>query len=69
LEPEGKIVSGAKGSIVTDGIAAEAKEAVGGFFIVNVETLDEAVRIAQTSPMFQYGGQLEVRRIAQLASA
>ncbi len=69
LEPEGKIVSGPNGSIVTDGIAAEAKEAVGGFFIVNVETMEEAVRIAQTSPMFNYGGQLEVRRIAQLASA
>jgi hypothetical protein len=69
LGPEGKIVSGPNGAIVTDGIAAEAKEAVGGFFIVNVETMEEAVRIAQTSPMFKHGGQLEVRRIAQLGPA
>lgn len=66
LTPEGKIVSGPKGSVVSDGIAAESKEAVGGFFIVNVATMDEAVRIAQSSPMFRNGGQLEVRRIAQL---
>lgn len=67
LTPEGKIVSGPNGSMVSDGIAAESKEAVGGFFIVNVATMDEAVRIAQSSPMFKNGGQLEVRRIAQLA--
>ena len=66
LTPEGKLVSGKNGSMVTDGIAAESKEAVGGFFIVNVETMDEAVRIAQSSPMFNYGGQLEVRQIAEL---
>jgi hypothetical protein len=65
--PEGKIVSGPNGSMVSDGIAAESKEAVGGFFIVNVSSMEEAVRIAQSSPMFGNGGQLEVRRIAQLA--
>ncbi len=66
LTPEGKIVSGGNGSIVSDGIAAESKEAVGGFFIVNVATMDEAVNIARTCPMFKHGGQLEVRQIAEL---
>jgi hypothetical protein len=66
LTPEGKIVSGPNGSVVSDSIAAESKEAVGGFFIVNVATMDEAVRIAQSAPMFSNGGQLEVRRIATL---
>ena len=64
LDPEGKIVSGP--NMMSDGIAAESKEAVGGFFIVNVATMDEAVRIAQSAPMFKNGGQLEVRRIATL---
>jgi len=68
LSPEGKIVSGPKGAVVSDGIAAESKEAVGGFFIVNAATMDEAVRIAQSAPMFGNGGQLEVRRIASLPS-
>jgi hypothetical protein len=66
LTPERKNVSGKQGSIVSDGIAAESKEAIGGFFIVNVATMDEAVNIARTCPMFNYGGQLEVRQIAEL---
>jgi hypothetical protein len=66
LTPESKIVSGINGTIVSDGIAAESKEAIGGFFIVNVSTMEEAVNIARTCPMFKYGGQLEVRRMAEL---
>jgi hypothetical protein len=66
LTPERKILSGKGGSIISDGIAAESKEAVGGFFIVSAATMDEAVTIARTCPMFSYGGQLEVRQIARL---
>ena len=67
LTPEGKIVSGKNGSVlVSDGIAAESKEAVGGFFIVNAATMDEAVNIARTCPMFKHDGKLEVRQIASL---
>jgi hypothetical protein len=66
LTPERKIVSGINGTIVSDGIAAESKEAVGGFFIISAATMDEAVNVARTCPMFKYGGQLEVRRLAEL---
>jgi hypothetical protein len=66
LTPERKIVSGKNGSIVSDSIAAESKEAVGGFFIVHAATMDEAVNIASSCPMFKHGGQLEVRQIAEL---
>lgn len=66
LTPEGKLVSGKSGSAISDGIAAESKEAIGGFFIVNAATMDEAVNIARTCPMFRYGGMLEVRQMAEL---
>jgi hypothetical protein len=66
LTPERKIVSGKNGSIISDGIAAESKEAVGGYFIVSAGTMEEALNIARTCPMFNYGGQLEVRQIAEL---
>jgi hypothetical protein len=66
LTSERKIVSGKNGSMVSDGIAAESKEAIGGFFIVNAATMDEAVNVARTCPIFKYGGQLEVRQIAEL---
>ena len=66
LTPEGKTLSGKNGSTVSDSIAAESKEAIGGFFIVNAATMDEAVNIARTCPMFNYGGMLEVRQMAEL---
>lgn len=66
LTPGGKIVSGKNGSIISDGIAAESKEAVGGFFIVNAATMEEAVDIARTCPAFNHGARLEVRQIANL---
>ena len=66
LTPGGKMVSGKNGSVISDGIAAESKEAVGGFFIVNAATMDEAVSIARTSPAFNHGARLEVRQIASL---
>lgn len=66
LTPETKIVSGANGGTVTDGAYAESKEAIGGFFILNVPTMEEAVSIARTCPIIKAGGMLEVRQIAEL---
>ena len=66
LTPEGKIVSGGDAVTVSDGVYAESKEAIGGVFILNVKTMDEAVEIARSSPMLKHGGRLEVRRIAAL---
>jgi len=64
LERRGAIVSGTNGRFVTDGPFAESKEAIGGYLVLNVETLDEAVAIAQTSPGLVYGGSIEVRPVA-----
>src|SRR4030095_2874730 len=50
LERRGAIVSGTNGRFVTDGPFAESKEAIAGYLVLDVETLDEAVAIAQTSP-------------------
>ncbi len=66
LASGGKLLSGKNGSVISDGIAAESKEAVGGFFIVNAASLDEAVAIARTNPAFDHGAILEVRQIANL---
>src|ERR1044072_8683854 len=60
LEREGKIVSG-KDRVVSDGPFAESKEAVGGYFLLDVGTMDEAVTIAQECPGLPYGGRVEVR--------
>ena len=64
LENEGKIVSGSRGRTVSDGPFAESKEAIGGYFILNVTDLDEAVEIAKQCPGLDIGLQVEVRPVA-----
>jgi hypothetical protein len=63
LEREGKIVSG-KNRVVSDGPFAESKETIGGYFLLKVGSLDEAVAIAQQCPGLPYGIRVEVRPIA-----
>ena len=65
LERRGAFVSGKDGRFVTDGPFAESKEAIGGYLLLDVETLDEAIAIAQTIPSLAYGGSIEVRPIAE----
>jgi len=65
LEPEGKTVSGKSGRVVADGPFAESKEAIGGYFLLRVDTFDEAVAIAQQCPGLAYGVKVEVRPVAE----
>jgi hypothetical protein len=46
--------------LITDGPFAETKEAVGGFDLLECESLDEAVEIAATHPLAEVG-TIEVR--------
>ena len=64
LEREGKIVSGKNGRVVADGPFAESKEAIGGYFLLQVKSLDEAVAIAKDCPGLAYGVVVEVRPVA-----
>jgi hypothetical protein len=64
LEREGKIVSGKNGRVVSDGPFAESKETIGGYFLLKVATMDEAVAIAQQCPGLPYGIRVEVRPVA-----
>lgn len=66
LVEEGKLVSGVKGATVTDGAFAESKEAIAGYFLLAVSSIDEALRFAQACPILAYGAQIEVRPIADL---
>jgi hypothetical protein len=64
LEPQGKIVAGKNGRVVSDGPFAESKETIGGYFLLKVNTLDDAVVIAQQCPGLPYGIRVEVRPVA-----
>ena len=64
LEFEGKIVSQNKGRSVVDGPFAGSKEAIAGYFLLQVNSLDEAVEIARDYPALNYGATVEVRPVA-----
>ena len=59
---EGKRVAG-KNRTVTDGPFAEAKEVIGGYFMLDVATMDEAVAIARQCPGLPFGAKVEVRPV------
>ena len=66
LEGEGKLVSGKKGRTVADGPFAESKEAIGGYFYLQVADENEAVEIARMCPGLEYGAVVEVRPVADM---
>jgi len=63
LALDGRVVSGPEGR-VTDGPFAEAKEVVGGYIMLTVESLDEATAIARQCPGLPHGLTVEVRPLA-----
>jgi hypothetical protein len=62
LEREGKIVG--KNRVVSDGPFAESKETIGGYFLLKVNTMDEALAIAKDCPGLPFGIRVEVRPVA-----
>jgi hypothetical protein len=69
LEGTGKVISGKERSVF-DGPFAEAKESVAGYFLLEVDDLEEAMEIARECPMLPHGMKVEVRpmRVRCLAS-
>ena len=63
LGGQGRAVSGTDGSFVVDGPFTETKEAVGGYLVLQADSLDDAVEIAQSMPTLRYGISVEVRPI------
>ncbi|GAB4217501.1 MAG: hypothetical protein OHK0022_59840 [Roseiflexaceae bacterium] len=52
--------------LVTDGPFAETREQLGGYFLVEVENLDEAIAIAERIPMARRG-TVEIRPVVELS--
>jgi hypothetical protein len=61
LQPTHTATSIRDGGAVTDGAFAEAKEALGGYYLVEAADLDEAIAIAKDVPT-AFGG-VEVRPV------
>lgn len=64
---EGRVVRKNEGAMkVMDGPHAESKEVVGGFWIVEAESYEDAVKLAADNPHLDFG-TLEVREIELMA--
>jgi hypothetical protein len=50
-------------TLTTDGPFAETKEWLGGYYKIDVETLDDAIEWASRIPSVQFGGAVEVRPV------
>ena len=61
---EGKIVTWKKGQTVAEGPFSESKEAIAGYFLLQIGDLDEASEIAKECPVLKYGVTVEVRPVA-----
>lgn len=48
---------------VTDRISVEAKEIIGGYYIVKAKDFDDALKIAEDYPDFDLGGTVEIREL------
>lgn len=68
LENEGRVLSMKSGAL-SDGPFTESKEAIGGYFLLQVDTLEEAVEIGQRCPALPYGIEVEVRPVAPACPA
>jgi len=63
LVPGGKVLSQKTGKYQVDGPYAETKEQVGGYFLVEANSLDEAIEMAKDYPDFYLNGKVEIREV------
>jgi hypothetical protein len=52
-------------TLTTDGPFAETKEYLGGFYLVECESLDDAIAFAAKIPAARTGGTIEVRPVVE----
>jgi hypothetical protein len=52
-------------ALTTDGPFVETKEALGGFYMLEADNLDEALAVAARIPAARMGGAVEVRPIVE----
>jgi hypothetical protein len=53
------------GRVVADGPFAESKEAIGGYFLLQLNTIEEAIEIAKSCPALSHDARIEVRPVGQ----
>ena len=52
-------------NVITDGPYTEIKEFISGYVIVKTDTIDEAIELAKSNPIFKIGGNIEIREVVK----
>jgi hypothetical protein len=66
LEMEGTIVTSPKGKL-KDGPFNETKEVIAGYFLVEAESMEEAIKIAKANPVLEdENARIEIRPIKKM---
>lgn len=50
-------------TLTTDGPFADTKEVIGGYYVFDVDSLDEAIELAGRIPAARLGGAVEIRPV------
>jgi len=53
-------------TLVTDGPFAETKETLGGYYLVEADSIDDALKLAAKIPSARLGGSIEVRPVMEM---
>ncbi len=67
LVPDGMTIQG-KDVLVKDGPYAESKEIIGGYYLLQANSLEEVTEIAKECPCHHWGGVTEIRPIMDYES-
>jgi hypothetical protein len=57
---------GGADNLITDGPYADAKEVLGGYYVLEASDLDAALEFAQRIPAVRLGGAVEVRPLVEI---
>jgi hypothetical protein len=62
-DSQGRVLNGGGGGLkITDGPYAEAREVMGGLFVIQAASYDEAVELARDCPHLEFGS-IEIREV------
>ncbi len=62
VDDDGKVIRGPK-LLATDGPFVETKEVLGGYYIIEAASYEEAVQRCEGHPQLEFGGVIELRQI------
>lgn len=64
LHDRGRVIASAGSARALDGPFSEAKEVIGGYFLVAARDLEDAATVAEGCPNLRHGATVEVRPVA-----